>query len=163
MPGTLTDRFDVANLDQWGRLIKSWATNLDYVTQDYPFQPPRAFWVNTTWPQEAAGPPSAETVPDRDQKNNPQAWTLPQMKPVNVEGTNDTYVALPFAVALSSVEFTDRLTAASVVGVHMPTQYKNVIVVQGDKDTMVIRLPPRDTTKGSYSKSSDSMVRLAAM
>jgi hypothetical protein len=60
MPGTPTSRFAVANLDQWGRLIKSWATHLDYISQDYPNQPPRTNWVNTTWPGEAGRTPGPE-------------------------------------------------------------------------------------------------------
>ena len=52
MTGIPVLRLDVANLDMWGRLIKSWATHLDYISQDYPYQPPRDYWVNTTWPKD---------------------------------------------------------------------------------------------------------------
>ena len=31
----------------------------------------------------------------------------------------------------------------------MPTQYTNVIIVQGNVETMVMRLPPKDTLQGS--------------
>ena len=64
MPGTRTLRYDVANLDQWGRLIKSWATHLDYVSQASAPQPPRDYWVNKTW--GATTPPAPATVLDID-------------------------------------------------------------------------------------------------
>ena len=65
MSGTPTPRFTVANLDQWGRLIKSWATQLDYISVDYPQQPPRTNWVNTSWPSEANRTPGPATVTDK--------------------------------------------------------------------------------------------------
>ena len=35
----LTPRFKVAKLDQWGKLVKSWATHLDYLGQPPPDGP----------------------------------------------------------------------------------------------------------------------------
>ncbi len=149
MPGTPTVRYDVANLDQWGRLIKSWATHLDYVSQADAPQPPRDYWVNKTWPSEAGKTPAPATVLDIDAEGNPKPWCLPAGGPVLVPDANGGTVALPFAVAMTAAEFTTRVAAAGVSITTMPPQYTNVIIVQGNVGTMVMRLPPKDTLQGS--------------
>jgi hypothetical protein len=148
MAGIPTARFDVANLDQWGKLVKSWATHLNYVDQPYSQQPPRDTWVNTTWPNETGRKPAPATVPDTD-ASGPKPWALPAMTPVDVPRPDGTSVALPGAVALTADEFKSRLAKASVVITTMPIQYSHVVIVQGSIDTMVIRLPPKDTLQGS--------------
>jgi hypothetical protein len=46
-------------------------------------------------------------------------------------------------------QFATRVTAAGVSITNIPEQYKNIIIVQGDRETMVMRLPPKDTLQGS--------------
>jgi hypothetical protein len=149
MPGTPTSRYDVANLDQWGRLIKSWATHLDYVSQAEAPQPPRTTWVNKTWPSEAGRTPAPATIPDTDAQGNPQPWCLPPGQKVDVKAADGSTVALPFVVAMTIEDFTNRVTVAGVSITNMPEQYKHVMIVQGDRETMVMRLPPMDTLQGS--------------
>jgi len=147
--GTPTIRYDVANLDQWGRLIKSWATHLDYVSQSEDPQPPRNYWVNTTWPNEDPAGPAPSTIPDTDGSGNPQPWCLPPMTSVPIPRADGTTVNLPNAVAMTVDEFTSRVAAAGVDITTMPAQYTHVIIVQGEVGTMVMRLPPKDTLQGS--------------
>jgi hypothetical protein len=147
MAGVPTPRFQVTDIAMWGRLVKSWATHLDYVSQDYPNQPPRQNWVNTSWQDTA--PPSPQTITDVDAQGNPKPWCLPAMSPVGIPRSDHTVVTLPAAVALTVAEFTTRAAAAGVDIVSMPAQYKNVIVLQGSVDTMIFRLPPMDTLQGS--------------
>jgi hypothetical protein len=149
MTGTPTPRFDVANLDQWGRLIKSWATHLDYVSQAEAPQPPRDNWVNETWPSEQGRKPAPATIKDTDASGTPKPWCLPSGSSVTIQAATGGPVAVPFAVAMTVAEFTSRVEAAGVYITSMPTQYENVIVVQGDVKTMVLRLPPMDTLQGS--------------
>jgi hypothetical protein len=148
MPGTPTKRFDVANLDQWGRLIKSWATHLDYVTNPNDPQPPRDFWVNTTWPGAAGPPPATSTSLDIDSHGKPKPWCLPLGGPVLIPSGAGS-VTLPFAVAMTVADFTHRVGKANVTISQMPAQYTHVVIVQGDVGTMVMRLPPKDTLQGS--------------
>jgi hypothetical protein len=147
MPGKPTERFDVANLDQWGRLIKSWATNLDYVSLNGEPEPPRDFWVNKSW--GLTGSPAPYTSTDRDADGNPKPWCLPPGAPVPLTRQDGGTVNLPFAVAMTTEDFQRRLIEAGVVVSSMPAQYTNVIIVQSNVDTMVIRLPPKDTLQGS--------------
>ena len=148
MPGTFTPRFDVANLDQWGCLIKSWATHLDYVSQDFNNQPPRTNWINQTWPDEAGKTPGPATVPDTDTHGASLPWCLPPMTSIEVALADGTKVTLS-AVAISSEDFKTRVGAAGVTITSMPDQYTNVIIVQGNVHTMVMRLPPQDTLQSS--------------
>jgi hypothetical protein len=145
--GTLTERFDVNNLDQWGRLIKSWATHLDYVSKPNDPQPPRDYWVNKSY--GAPNGPAGTTMLDIDKEGKPEDWCLPPGGPVLVPSAGGGAVALPLAVAMTAEEFTDRVKAAGVKVISMPKQYKKVIIVQGDVGTMVMRLPPKDTLQGS--------------
>ncbi len=125
------DKFAADTLS-WGCLVKSWATGLDYVSAGYadtafPGQPPRPPWQTATRPIPAGA-----------------AWALPTPLPGGG-------VTLPLAVSMTPAQFLALLTAASVQGAtgpgstpHMPAQYQKVIVVQGDAQTLVIRLPPKD-------------------
>jgi Animal haem peroxidase len=149
VPGTPTSRYDVGNLDQWGRLIKSWATHLDYISQAAAPQPPRNYWVNKTWPSEAGKTPAPATVPDTDGEGNPKPWCLPPGGPLLVPHADGGGVTLPFAIAMTIEEFSTRVVAAGVSITNMPAQYTNVVVVQGNHQTMVLRLPPKDTLQGS--------------
>jgi hypothetical protein len=149
MSGVLTSRLTVANLDQWGRLIKSWATHLDYISQDYPNQPPRTDWVNTTWPGEAGRTPGPATVLDTNPTTGtPSPWCLPPMTPVNVAQADGTNVAVN-AVAMTADDFKARVLAAGVTISVMPVDYTNVVVVQGSQHIMVLRLPPMNTLQSS--------------
>jgi hypothetical protein len=148
MSGTPTKRFTVANLDQWGRLVKSWATHLDYITQDYPKQPPRTNWVNQTWSKEAGRTPAPKTMPDKDAAGAPRPWCLPPMIPVKLAAADGTSVSIS-AVVLTPREFTAKVGAADVTITTMPTQYDNVVIIQGNPKVMVLRLPPQDTLQSS--------------
>ena len=77
MAGKPTSRYDVAKSDQWGRLVKSWATHLDYVSQAEAPQPPRKYWVNQTWPSEGSKTPAPATIPIRMPTVSPKPWCLP--------------------------------------------------------------------------------------
>jgi hypothetical protein len=149
MAGTPTSRYDVANLDQWGLLIKSWATHLDYISQSASPQPPRDYWVNDTWPKTKVCKPAPATIPDTDANGNPKPWCLPKGGSVDVTNEAGGTTKLPFAVAMSVDQFSKRVEAAGVYISNMPTQYKNVIIVQGKGDTMVMRLPPQDQLQSS--------------
>lgn len=142
-----TKRFRVTELEMWGRLIKSWATRLDYIDQDLHNQPPRKEWANK-WP-DTTGTPSAVTVPDTDPKGTPRKWCLPAPVAVDVPRPDGSKVVLPMAVAMTVDEFKERVGAAAVVISEMPAQYTHVIIVQGGEKTMVMRLPPKDTLQGS--------------
>jgi hypothetical protein len=145
--GTPTSRFAVADLGLWGRLVKSWATHLDYVSQDYPYQPPRAYWVNTSW--NDPGLPAPQTVTDVDAQGKPKPWCLPKMTAVSIPRSDHTTVTLPGAVALTVAEFEALAVAGHVTIQNMPTQYTNVVIVQGAGDTLVFRLPPAETIESS--------------
>src|ERR1700761_8861498 len=100
--GTPTDRFDVANLDQWGRLVKSWATHLDYVSLQGGPEPPRDYVINTSWGDT---PPAAKTVSDHDSHDNPKPWCLPSGSTVVLACAGGGTVALPFATAMTADDF----------------------------------------------------------
>jgi hypothetical protein len=99
----------------WGRLVKSWATGLDYINNEFNAQPP----TGASIPQDAG-------------------WALPRLAPVTVAGD----VSIPGAVALTQAEFVARMEAAGIADTALPYTNKNVVIVQGDETTMVIRLPP---------------------
>ena len=147
MSGTTqyTPRFRVDDIDEWGKLVKSWATRQDYISQDYPYQPPRTYSTRA-YPVPPV-PPTA--VLDVDARGELKKWALPPMSVVSIPGANGTAVPLAGAVALTDQEFLALLTAANVAVTEMPAQYKHVIILQGSVDTMVIRLPPRDILQGS--------------
>jgi len=147
MTGIPTSRLEVRDMAKWGRLIKSWATHLDYVSEHYRDQPPRTFWANTSWDNPER--PAPHTVTDTDHNGEPKPWCLPPMSSVSIPRPDHTTVTLPGAVAMSVKEFEEKVAAASVKIKNMPGQYKHVIIVQGNVDTMVLRLPPKDTLQSS--------------
>jgi hypothetical protein len=149
MAGTPTSRYDVANLDQWGRLVKSWATHLDYVSQAENPQPPRDYWVNKTWPTERGRTPAPATISDTNPDGTPKPWTLPKGGPVNVPDADGGTVALPFTVAMTVKQFKARVDIAGVSITNFPEQYEHVVIVQGSHDTMVMRLPPEEMLQSS--------------
>lgn len=129
------DRFR-ANLEAWGCLVKSWATKLDYVGDgqysdaDFAKQPPRAPWAPAA---------SAEGKP----------WALPAMTAVTVPAEGGGTANLPAVIALSRQQFLARLEAANVSDSYLPDQYTTCVIVQGDVDTLVLRLPPIDKLQAS--------------
>jgi hypothetical protein len=125
------DRFR-AELKSWGCLVKSWATELDYIG-------------NGTFNSTAFG--AQPPPPTATSKGKP--WQLPAMPSVTVHTAKSVAVQLPHAVALTAADFEDLLNKAHVRTVHMPAQYKHVVIVQGDPDTMVVRLPPKDVLQNS--------------
>jgi len=148
MAGVLTSRFDVSNLDIWGRLVKSWATQLDYINVGYDAQPPRTNWVNQTWPEAAAGTREPVTTPTHQNGQPLQPWCLPDMVPVNVPRSGGGDVPLA-AIAMTRAEFATKVGQAGVDISNFPAQYENVVVVQGDVPTLVFRLPPKDILQSS--------------
>jgi hypothetical protein len=140
----LTEKFDVGNLERWGQLVKSWATDLDYIDQDFSQQPPRDNWVKPPSPANANSTPAPATVPADN-----AAWALPAMNPVTVTASDGSQVTLPRVVAITAAQFSDLLAKAGVQGVSMPERYKNVVIVQGDDEVMIVRLPPRQELQGS--------------
>jgi hypothetical protein len=105
----------------WGRLVKSWATGLNYVNTPAAEQPPH--------------PPAPL----------PAAWTLPQLSPVNFKvtiGASTVQKTIPGALYLSTVQFAALLGAAGINAVNFPPGTTEVIIVQGNANTMVLRLPP---------------------
>ena len=154
MAGTPTIRYDVANLDQWGRLVKSWATHLDYVSQAEDKQPPRDYWVNKTWPTERGRKPAPKTITDRNPDGTPKPWCLPDGGPVPVKDADGGEVMLPFGVAMTAEQFKTGVKAAGVSIVNFPEEYKHVVIVQGDRHTMVMRLPPQEMLQ----KSEDDLL-----
>jgi hypothetical protein len=146
VPTSLTPRLRINNIDQWGRLVKSWATRQDYISQDYPDQPPRDYSTRD-YPKNP--PPPGATTLDIDARGTLKPWALPPMSVVSIPGANGAAVPLAGAVALTGQEFKTLLKAAKVSVKEMPTQYKHVVILQGSVDTMVVRLPPRDILQGS--------------
>ncbi len=116
--GVPTQRFQVNDLALWGRLVKSWATHLDYVSQGYSDQPPRSTWVNTTWGN--ATPPEPQTITDVDAQGMPKNWCLPPMTAVTIPRADHTNVTLAGAVAMTVAEFTAVVTSGNVKIVTMP-------------------------------------------
>jgi hypothetical protein len=146
MSGKPTPRFTVTNLDQWGRLVKSWAADLDYISQPYELQPPRDYWVNDSWPGTKGSRPAPETVP-AGTPGDPRAWCLP---PSNVALNEQAGGTVPsqYAAVLTVEEFKKRLDAAGVIYT-LPDKYTHVFIVQGKETTMFLRLPPKDTLQSS--------------
>jgi len=136
-PTPHTQRLRVEPLDQWGNLIKSWATQENYIDTPFTQQPPRN---------------------NRNGQTLSVPWRLPSMRPVAIPRDGGP-VSLPWAVALTVPEFTALLAAVQFnedgkpepqhLTVDMPPQYQHIIIVQGDANTMVLRLPPTDTLQGS--------------
>jgi hypothetical protein len=108
----------------WGRLVKSWATDLDYVNTPAANQPPQ--------------PPAPL----------PTAWRLPPMAPVSFQA-DGVQRTIPFATYLTTTQFSALCAAAGINSVNYPPATTDVIMVQGDATTMVIRLPPKTVLQAS--------------
>jgi hypothetical protein len=76
-------------------------------------------------------------------------WCLPAMPPVSIPAKSGPAVTLPHAIALTVGEFLALVEVADIKVENMPTDYKNVVIVQGDAKTLVVRLPPKDMLQGS--------------
>ena len=116
---------------RWGQLVKSWATGLNYIDmpagQHLPEQP---------------NPP----VP------LPAAWALPPLAPVNFNvtiGAGTVQKTIPGALYLSTAQFTALLAAAGIPAVNFPAGTNEVIIVQGNANTMVLRLPPKSVMQAT--------------
>lgn len=113
----------------WGRLVKSWVTGLDYINAPAAPQPPTA---------PAAGHP----------------WVLPALSPVNFPasvGGNVVQKTIPGVLHLSKDDCTALLGAAGIpaADVTYPPATTDVIIVQGNASTMVLRLPPTAVLQAS--------------
>lgn len=101
---------------KWGRLVKSWSTGLDYVTEgvDHP-------------------PPSSKLLPAE--------LKLPELAPVPFN-TGSSQGTIPGVASLTRAAFSALCKVAKIDAVNYPPKTAQVIIVQGDETTMVIRLPP---------------------
>lgn len=108
----------------WGRLVKSWATDLDYVNTPPFNQPPQ--------------PPAPL----------PPAWKLPPMAPVSFQ-SGGAQRTIPAATYLTTAQFSTLCAAAGINSVNYPAGTTEVIIVQGNAMTMVIRLPPKTVLQAS--------------
>lgn len=103
----------------WGRLVKSWATGLDYINTAFTGQPP----------------PATATIPAH------ASWQLPPSTPV-AKGAAAP-VSIPTAVEMTVAEFITLLDGVQISDVNLPATIQNVVVVQGDDTTLVLRLPTK--------------------
>jgi hypothetical protein len=113
---------------KWGYLVKSWATGLDYVSPPVTPHPP-------------ANPPAA-----------PPAWVLPPLNPVNFDVPTPggpVQKTIPGVTCLSANDFKTLLGKAGINTVTYPPNTNEVIIVQGNANTMVIRLPPKTVLQAS--------------
>lgn len=115
------------NVEEWGRLVKSWATGENYVETPPADQPPR-------------GKPIPEDA----------AWKLPAPTSITVK-TGSVTATIPKAWALAADDVKARMHAA---GVEVSLQsgygaFDRVILVQGDENTLVLRLPSADRIRAS--------------
>jgi hypothetical protein len=116
----------VSDIYAFGLLVKSWATGLDYLT--------------TSGPPDPSDPP-AQAIADN------AAWALPRMSSLFVPIAGSSTPASVNAVAMTWDTFEGILHNAnnviSVGAISNPTGATNVLIVQGDNNTMVLRLPPK--------------------
>ncbi len=115
------------DVEEWGRLVKSWATDENYVDTPPAGQPPRG----TPIPDDAA-------------------WKLPAPTPVAVK-TGSVAATIPKAWVLAADDAKARMQAANV---QIAAQsgydaFDRVILVQGDEKTLVLRLPSADRIRAS--------------
>jgi hypothetical protein len=112
----------------FGLLVKSWATGFDYFSKAFPPNPP---------PTKPATAPIGK-----------QGWALPPMNslPVSIAGTTGGS-AMVSAVAMTWDTFEKILQNAKKItplgAITNLTHATNVVFVQGDNDTIVMRLPPQ--------------------
>ena len=119
MPKTMIDSEEAL---AWGMLVKSWATGLDYVTA-----PP------------AEQPPITKKIPAGAK------WALPPLAPVSFPttvGGSPAQKTIPGVVYQTKEEFNALLVEAGIKNAVYPPETTEVIIVQGDEKTMVVRLPP---------------------
>jgi hypothetical protein len=122
MPPKKTMIDDIDSLT-WGRVVKSWATGLNY--------------LNTPPDQH---PPVGTSALD-------EPWMLPPLSPATFNTKIDGNVVqktIPGALCLTKDQCNALLGKAGIPAerVTYPPDTTEVIVVQGDSKTMVIRLPP---------------------
>lgn len=125
MPSMIPDEYSLS----WGRLVKSWATGLDYIT-----------------PQAIPKPPTGSSAG--------KPWMLPPLSPVDFPasvGGNAVQKTIPGVLYLTKDECNALLDAAGIPKdlVQYPPATTEVIMVQGNENTMVIRLPPTEVLKAS--------------
>jgi hypothetical protein len=107
---------------RWGQLVKSWVTGLDYIGT----------------PPEQQPPPSTATTAGKP-------WALPAFSSVSFSATaggTPVQKTIPGVLCLSKADFMTRLNAAGIPSANFPPATTDVIIVQGDPQTMVLRLPP---------------------
>jgi hypothetical protein len=116
----------------WGRLVKSWATGLDY--------------INT---------PSGQQPPTKPIPTN-APWALDPLKPVSFPATVDgkpVTKTIPGVLAMTPDDLTKKLLAAGVSsGMNYPDGVVDVLIIQGDATTMILRLPPKSVLQYSEQK-----------
>lgn len=118
MPTMIADKDSLV----WGRLVKSWATGLDYVSPgDIPERPVTP----------AAG----------------KLWALPPLNPVDFTasvGGTPVQKTIPGVLYLTKDECNALLKEAGIDpgDVTYPEETVEVMFIQGNAKTMVIRLPP---------------------
>jgi len=108
---------------RWGQLVKSWVTGLDYIG---------------TLPENQPPPDTATTAG--------KPWALPAFSPVSFSATIGGAAVqrtIPGVLCLSRADFMTRLNAAGIPAANFPPATTDVIIVQGDPQTMVLRLPPK--------------------
>jgi hypothetical protein len=111
----------------FGLLVKSWATGLDYFTTSFP---------------------TAPTAPPTTPIAGGTPWALPQMSSLFVPIAGSATPATVSAVAMTWDNFASLLHHAdakvSLGDITNPTgAAANVVVVQGDSNTWVLRLPSK--------------------
>lgn len=113
---------------KWGRLVKSWSTDLDYMTI------------------KAGDEPPPEPLPAK--------LALPKMEAVSFK-TAWSQGTIPGVTSLTTTAFSALCKEAGIDAVNYPPGTTQVIVVRGDESTMVIRLPPTTVLKASEQSLLD--------
>ncbi len=122
MMARLTD-----NVEEWGRLVKSWATGEDYVSTPPADQPPRDKKIPVNTPWELPAPTTVTVTTAGMTATIPRAWALAPQDVEKRMGAANVYVSKN-----SGYDAFDR-----------------VILVQGDEKTLVLRLPSADRIRAS--------------
>jgi hypothetical protein len=115
----------------WGQLVKSWATGNDYINTPSGQQPP-------TQPIPANAP-----------------WALDPLQPVSFTttvGGNAVTKKIPGVLAMTPDELTKKLAGAGVSPMNYPPGVVDVLIIQGDETTMILRLPPKSVLQDSEKK-----------
>lgn len=125
MPTMIPDKDSL----KWGRLVKSWATGLDYVSA-----------------KDIPGPPASQAAG--------KPWALPPLTPVDFTasvGGAQVQKSIPGVLYLTKDECNAMLQEAEIdpADVTYPPETTEVIIVQGNAQTMVIRLPPTTVLQAS--------------